>query len=606
MINIVQNGSVYEISFPYDAGLVDIIRDLPQRNYVPNSRKWVIPTSQLEVFLDYIKGTRYERQVQITYENEKRDDVIEDISTSEIPDVDISGIRLYVQEGFELYEHQKDFMKYAMSRQFVQKNMSGFLLGDDPGLGKTNEGMNLALYNRRNNKFKHCLIICCVNSAKFNWVDDIVKHSNGKFKPYMLGSRKKRNGDIKIEMTSADKLHDIETMTVFGTDTPAPYFLITNVESLRYKKGKNLLFADAVISQILQGNINMIIIDEIHKNMSPSSTQGKAMLRIKDKTAKKCMYLPTTGTPIINKPTDVFLPLRLIDAVNCKSYYKWCTDFCQTGGYGLTDVVGYKNIPVLRHILQSNMLRRKKEDVLDLPPIIFNDRYVLPTYYQRKLYDSIEQGAIDSIEMIRESINPLSHLLKLRQVCGSPELIDEELTVDKEYVSKNAKLQELLVLIDEIIERGEKVIVFSNWVKSIITLYRFINEQYPNSVCQYHGELTTSQRDEEKSKFLAMPNKKILLGTIGAAGVSHTLTCASNVIFYDEPFTYADKQQAWERAYRIGTTSTVNVYTLLTLNTVEERVHDIVYRKKSISEFMVDSIDIKNNPGLLDYLLGLK
>lgn len=606
MINVIQNGSVYEISFPYDENLVNIIRDLPQRNYVPNSKKWIVPVSQLEVFLDYIRGTRYEHQVQITYENKKQNDMIDDISTSNIPNIDISGVKIYVQDGFDLYGHQKDFIKYSMNRQFIDKNMSGFLLGDDPGLGKSLEGMNLALYNRRNNKFKHCLIICCVNSAKFNWVDDIQKHSNGKFKPYMLGSRKKRNGEIKSEMTSADKLHDIETMTIFGTDTPAPYFLVTNVESLRYKKGKNLLFADAVIKQICNGNINMIIIDEIHKNMSPSSSQGKAMLRIKDKTGKKCMYLPTTGTPIINRPTDVFLPLRLIDAVDCKSYYKWCNDFCISGGYGLTDVVGYKNIPVLKHILQSNMLRRKKEDVLDLPPIIFNDRYVLQTYYQRKLYDSIEEDAIEQIEVIRESFNPLAHLLKLRQVCVSPELVDDDLIVDDEYKKKNAKLQELLILLEEIDERGEKAIIFSNWVKPIITLYRFINEQYPNSVCEYHGELTSKERELQKLEFMSNPDKKFLLGTIGAAGVSHTFTCASNVIFYDEPFTYADKQQAWERAYRIGTQYTVNVYTLITLNTVEERVHDIVYRKKSISEFMVDSIDIKNNPELLDYLLGVK
>lgn len=606
MINIVQNGSIYEISFPYDAGLVDIIRDLPQRNYVPNSKKWIIPSSQLEVFLDYIKGTNYQSQVRILKESEAIEESIDDLSSTNIPDIDISNVKKYVMEGEQLYEHQKDFIKFALYRQFVEKNMSGFLLGDDPGLGKTLEGMNLALYNKRNNGFKHCLIICCVNSSKYNWLDDIIKHSNGKFKPYLLGSRKKRNGELKSEMTNADKLHDIETLTVFGTNNPAPYFLVTNVEVLRYQSGKHFLFGEAVISQILRGNINMIIIDEIHKNMSQSSSQGKVMLKIKDKTEKKCMYLPTTGTPIVNKPTDVFLPLRLIDAIDCKSYYTWCKNYCISSGYGSTDLIGYKNIPTLKHILQSNMLRRKKTDVLDLPPIIFNDRYVLLTQYQRKLYDRIELEMRENAETILESLNPLAQLLRLRQVCGSPELVDDDLSVDSKYLKKNAKLQELLQLVTEICERGEKVIVFSNWVKPLYTLYKFLNEQYPNSICQYHGDLSSEEREHQKNLFMTMPRRKILLGTIGAAGVSHTFTCATNVIFYDEPFTYADKKQAWERAYRIGTDSTVNVYTLLTLNTVEERVHDIVYKKKSISEFMVDSIDIRNNPELLDYLLGTK
>lgn len=604
MINIIQNGSIFEISFPYDADIVSIIRDLPQRNYVPNSKHWVIPIDQLEVLMDYFKGTKYECQINVSYQNDKSEETIQDMTCNNIPDIDISNVKTYVQDGCNFYKHQEDFIKYALYRQFVSKNLSGFLLGDDPGLGKTLQGMNLALYNRRNRKFKHCLIICCVNSAKYNWIDDIEKHSDGKFHPYMLGSRKKRNGELKSEMTNADKLHDIHTMTVYGSDKPAPYFLLTNVEVLRYKTGKHFLFAEEVINQVNAGNINMIIIDEIHKNMSPSSSQGKAILKIKDKVGKKCMFLPMTGTPIVNRPTDVFVPLRLIDAVDCKSYYNWCQDFCISGGYGITDVVGYKNIPTLKHILQTNMLRRKKEDVLDLPPIIFNDRYVLPTYYQRKLYDSIEIDIREHKDEIMESMNPLAHLLRLRQVCGSPELVDEDLVVDSDYIKKNAKLQELMQIIEEIISRDEKVIIFSNWVKPLNTLYRFIDEQYPNSVCVYHGELSANERTKEKYKFTSFNKYKVLLGTIGAAGVSHTLTCAKNVIFYDEPFTYADKKQAWERAYRIGTDSTVNVYTLLTLNTVEERVHNIVYNKKAISEFMVDSIDIKNNPELFDYLLG--
>lgn len=60
----------------------------------------------------------------------------------------------------------------------------------------------------------------------------------------------------------------------------------------------------------------MIVIDEIHKNMSPTSIQGKQILKIKDKTGSRCIWLPLTGTPIVNKPTDVFLPMKLVDAHN--------------------------------------------------------------------------------------------------------------------------------------------------------------------------------------------------------------------------------------------------------------------------------------------------
>lgn len=100
------------------------------------------------------------------------------------------------------------------------------------------------------------------------------------------------------------------------------------------------------------------------------------------------------------------------------------------------------------------------------------------------------------------------------------------------------------------------------------------------------------------------PKCTVMLGTVGAAGVSHTFTSACNVIFYDEPWTYADKKQAWERVHRIGTTKIVNVYTLLSRNTVDETVHNIVYTKQGVSKFIVDGdIDLRKNPQLFDMLL---
>ena len=85
----------------------------------------------------------------------------------------------------------------------------------------------------------------------------------------------------------------------------------------------------------------------------------------------------------------------------------------------------------------------------------------------------------------------------------------------------------------------------------------------------------------------------------------HTLTSANNVIFYDEPWTYADKQQAWERVHRIGTVKTINVYTLISRNTVDDTVHNIVYNKKHISSYIVDGqLDLRNNPALFDLLLS--
>ena len=603
MINIVQNNQVYEITFPYDANLVELIKNVPIRDWHPDSKLWTIPKDMLGFLLNQLKGTKYEKDINIV----SQEDINVNASigtTSIIPNVNISNVKLYVKEGCSLYNHQLDFMKWALHRELTQKNTKGLILADDPGLGKTLQLTNLALYNKRNLKFKHCLVICCINSSKYNWYDDISVHTSNKYTPYMLGSRLKKDGTFKKDISSKDKLSDLLTMRMYSDESQPelPYFIVTNIEVLRYREGKRYPVTDRIIELINSGDINMIAIDEIHKNASPSSANGKQLILIKKYTQDRCMWIPITGTPIVNRPTDVYLPLKLVGGHDYDNYYMWCKQFCIYGGYGDKEIIGYRNIPKLKAMLQPNMIRRLKEDVLDLPPIIFNDVYVDNTSYQSKLYDSICSEIESKKSAILDSLNPVASLLRLRQVNGSPELVDSNCVVDKSYASKNAKLQELLRLIEEINDRGEKVVVFSNWVEPLRTLYRFISKRY--GTCFFTGTISESKRQEQKDIFMTDPKCTVMLGTVGAAGVSHTFTSACNVIFYDEPWTYADKKQAWERVHRIGTTKIVNVYTLLSRNTVDETVHNIVYTKQGVSKFIVDGdIDLRKNPQLFDMLL---
>lgn len=604
MISVVENYDVYEIRFRYDPTLVDMVKQVPGKMWNPSDKYWTIPRDNLGFFINQIKGTRYEPDVVIKSSEHINENATLD-STTVIPDIDVSKIPFHVEHGSKPYGHQIDFMKFAVNRENIG-NMSGFLLGDDPGLGKTVEVMNLALYNRYRYGFKHCLIVCCINSSKLNWKQDIIKHTDGKEVPYILGTRLyKRSGKEHTNTGSKEKIEDLKYMKMYGgPDGPElPYFLIVNIEAFRTKSKKKYPFSDEVIRLINSGFINMIAIDEIHKNCSPSSVQGSQILEIKKQTARKSMYIPITGTPIISRPTDVFTPLKLIDGHNYDSFYMWCKRFCIYGGFNNHDVVGYKNIPALKAMLQSNMLRRLKEEVLDLPPVIHYTQYVENTPTQQALYDRIVTEMRRSREAIVKSLNPLSAFMRLRQVNGSPEIVDDRIKVDNEYIRKNAKIGALLDLISEIVERGEKVIVFSNWVEPLRTLYRFIKTKY--KLCYYTGTMTESDREKNKQTFMTDPSYPVMIGTIGAMGVSHTLTAARNVIFYDEPWTYADKKQAWERIHRIGTKGSVNVYTIITRDTVDDRVHQIVYDKKDISSYIVDNVlDIRSNPALFDMLIN--
>ena len=604
MISVKQNDEVYEVSFPYDPFVVEMIRNVPGRRWVSSAKMWTIPRDKLGFFLAQVKGTVYESSVKVVSSEQINQNATLD-TTNNIPNIDVSKIPFYIKSGSKPYQHQIDFLKYSIYRQ-LKGNMDGFILADDPGLGKSIQSANLALYNKKQNKFRHCLIICCVNSSKYNWVRDIEEHTIGEYTPYILGSRLKKKTTNSYVAGGQEKLEDLTVLKKFGAKKgeDLPYFLILNVEAIRYKVGRKYPIADKLIELINQKYINMVIIDEVHKNLSPSSQQGKQLLRIKKSINENALWLPMSGTPITKKPTDLFLPLRLVNAHGFNSFYMWSKDYCIYGGFGGHEIVGYKNIPRLKSQLQNNMLRRMKKDVLDLPPKIYFTEYVENTPYQERLYERTAAGLIKERDTIVKSLNPLSRFLRLRQVNGNPELVEPECSItDPKYITKNAKLQRLLELLEEIHERGEKVVIFSNWVESLRTLYRYISSKY--KVCVFTGTMKEADRQKHKEAFLNDPSYTVLMGTFGALGTTHTLTVAKNEIMYDEPWNPSDKVQAEDRIYRIGTKEPVNIYTLITRNTVDDRVHDILYTKSGISEFIVDGkLDVMNNPALFNLLLS--
>lgn len=606
MITVTENlkSGVYEIKSKYDPEFLVYIKAIPGRRWEDDKKIWTIPIDKLGWLVNTVKGTKYEQEIVI-YSSEKLNQNVKLEPTANIPDIDISNVPFYICIGSTPYPHQLDTMKFAIDR-YNRGNHSGFILADEPGLGKTASAMNVALYGREHWGFKHCLIICCINSAKYNWLTDIEHHTNGKEIPYLIGCRKKRNGVLRRNTGNVERVEDLKTMTKYGNkEEPLPYFLVVNIEALRYHQGKVYPFVDQIIRLVDNGEIGMIVLDEIHKGASPSSLQGKQLSKIKQKIHRDILWLPMTGTPITNKPTDVYLPLKLINGHAYNNYWTWCQMYCVYGGYGGHEIIAYKNIDVLKNMLQNNMLRRKKADVLkDLPPKIQILEYVENTTYQEKLYNQVAEGIIQDADDIAASLNPMTRLLRLRQVNGSPELIDDTLDVkSSDYLSKNAKLQRTLELVDDIVSRDEKVVIFSGWVEPLKTLYKYVGKKY--KTCCYVGTMSGEDREKHKNVFNNNPEYKVMIGTIGAMGASHTLTAANNVIFYDEPYTPADKLQAEDRVHRIGATKTINVYTIITADTIDDRVHDILYTKSAMSDYIVDDkLDIHNNPGLLRYLLS--
>lgn len=601
MIHVVQNSDVYEITAPYDPTLINLIKTVPGRFWNATTKTWTIPSKNLGWFLKLVEDTIYANQVKVISNEDIAESTDLVLNSTIIPDIDISDIDQYVADGYTLYKHQIDFLKYAKYRHDHQ-----FVLGDDMGLGKTIQTMNLALYRRKAFGCKRCLIICNVNTSKYNWVDDIQKHTNGQESAYILGTRVGRNGKVRYDGGAA-KLGDLITLHMHSDNncTELPYFIILNVEALRAKSGHKYALADTITQLVNSGEIGMIAIDEVHTGMSPQSAQGKIILEIKKQTKNNAFWLPMTGTPIINKPVDLFVPLKLVDAHTFKDYYTWCMYFVLYGGFGNHDIVGYKHIPELKQMLQNNMIRRLKTEAIDLPPKIQIIEYVELTATQQTMYNNIQDALRQQHppgDIAGTPINALTTFIELRQVSGSPELIDNTIVIDDKYGSVNAKFKRLMELLEIIHARGEKVLVFSNWVQPLKTLYKFVSSKY--KTCCFTGTMSEEARQKHKRVFINNPEYTVMLGTIGAMGTTHTFTVATNVIFFEEPWNDAVKQQCEDRCNRIGSTAPLNVYTLIAKDTVDDVVHKIITDKKDMFDYIVGNKDLRHNPVLLKLLLG--
>lgn len=597
MIDIIQENNNYIVKFRYDPRLVEIMHNVPAASWDKSRKVWLIHKNQLGTLLANLKGTAWESGTTVYSDDDINENETVD-STDEIPDIDISDVDIYVQDGFKLYDHQIDFLKWAKAR-----GKRGFVLADEMGCGKTLETINYALYQRKVHGYKHCLILCCVNIAKFSWQSDIEKHTNHQEHGYIIGTRKRRAGGYKYDGSTEKKLQDLKSGKQLGKGDDIPYFLIMNIEALHAKSGKKYPIVEQLISMINSGEIGMVAIDECHRNMSPKSTQGKQILEIKKHTGDGAQWISITGTPITKRPTDVYTPLKLLDAHNFKNFWEWQQYFCIFGGFDDHEVIGYWHIPELKSMLQGNMIRRLKSEVLDLPPKIEFLEYVENTEYQQGLYTTIVADMMRNEEGIVSSMNPLAKFIRLRQVNGCPECVDDTLAIDKDYLNKNAKMRRALELIDEIIERGEKLVVFSQWVSPLKTLYRFIAGKY--KVACYTGTMTEQKREADRQRFMNDPDTKIMIGTVGALGTSSTLVCANNLIFLDEPWNASDRSQVEDRINRIGAVKQSNIYTILSKDTVDDRVHQIMTEKGDIAKYIVDGeIDIRKNPELFRMLLG--
>jgi len=452
----------------------------------------------------------------------------------EAPDLDVD---------FTIFSHRPPFdhQKEAITKLVSNKK---YILADDMGLGKTSSAVMASI----NLKLKKVLIICPA-SLKVNWKREIENYSDGP-----------------IGIVEGKQWED-------GKYVIINYDILKNFHSLPKDSDKK--------TQILDSGFDLVIIDEAHYVSNGKAQRTKLVNNLTTKIERLWLL---SGTPMTSRPMNYYNLLKLVGSRVANNWINYVRRYCDgkqifRGYRKIWLTFGATNLEELRDKTNDKVLRRLKEDVLDLP-----DKIITPIHMElkSKVYES-EMG--EYLDWRRQNRNrglsiQLSKLMKVRQIIALE------------------KVKETIQLIEQCLQQDKKVIVFTNFTEPLMTLH----EKYKNESVILNGTMKKEARQESVDRFQDDDKVKVFIGNVKAAGVGITLTAAEVVIFNDLSFVPSDMSQCEDRAFRIGQDKKVSCMYPIYDNTIERTIYEIVNKKKSVIDtVMGDNI---NEEDILGELLN--
>ena len=438
-------------------------------------------------------------------------------------------------------QHQKEAIeKLAGSRRFI--------LADDMGLGKTTCTIIAALETGA----KKILIICPA-SLKINWQREIENYSD---RPVYISEGKKFSTESDFVIVNYDILKNFHNTT---------------------DKNKSLLD---------QSNFDLVILDEAHMISNPQAQRTKIINHFV-KNIKRVWLL--TGTPMTSRPMNYYNLLNIIESPVAQNWMAYAIRYCQgyqfmAGRRKVWNVTGASNLEELRDRTSKQILRRLKEDVLDLP-----DKIISPVYLRLKSkeYEELMGEYYNWFDNKKDESSSLtvqfSKLMKVRKVIS------------------NEKTKQTIEFAENIIEQGKKVIIFTNFTDTLQTIYQHFGKQ----AVYLDGSCSKPHRQHAVDEFQDNEKIRVFVGNLKAAGVGLTLTAAEVVIMNDLSFVPAEHAQAEDRAYRYGQKSNVLVYYPLYENTIEGAIYDILNRKKKIIRTVMGDENPENSGDVVEEILDI-
>jgi len=462
---------------------------------------------------------------------------------------------------FDFTTKTKAFPHQIEATEFM-KGEKNTPLFDEQGLGKSKVVIDTLCSDIENGIIDAALIIC-KKTLLNTWKKEISIHSH--LSSTILGGTISSRGHSFMQFS---------------------HFYIINYESVISELERMEMF--------LKLKKFAVILDESHVIKNPDSKVTRSILDLSDLAVKKIII---TGTPIANKPEDLWSQFYFLDGG--KTLGASYLDFKNLFKIDLrgTNLKEYeKNLKILREKIDKIAIRRTK-NVLELPEKIYSDIFVELNGKQKLMYDKLKEELYLEIKntdgrlIIEQIDNYLVKLLRLTQIASNPKLIDDS------YIEVPSKFLKIDELVNEIIGRKEKVIIWTSFRENI----RLLRKRYENfGSLMLFGDIPISDRNDIVDKFVGNELYKVLIANPAAAKEGLTLTSANNAIYLDRSFKMDDYLQSQDRIHRISQTKKCNIIKILAKGTIDEYTDEILEKKHLISQFALGDItDITYNNEIL-------
>lgn len=429
----------------------------------------------------------------------------------------------------------------------------GGILADDMGLGKTLQIIAIILnYINSNEKNKKPIMVVCPSSLSLNWKNEIEK-----FAPSIQ--------TLVISGNASERERQINSIYKYEV-------IITSYD---------LLKRDINTYKDLNYEFRYIVADEAQYIKNSNTQNAKAIKQIKAETK-----YALTGTPIENSLSELWSIFDFLMSGYLFSYRKF-KELYESPIIKDNDEQAMKKLKML---IEPFILRRTKKEVLtELPDktvtILNNEmdeeqQKIYITYLDRARTELKEEIETNGLENSR--IKVLALLTRLRQICCHPSLFIDN------YKGEASKLNQCLEIVKDAILSGHKILLFSGYT----SMFDIIEKELKKENIKYFkltGQTKVNNRVELVEEFNNNSEIKVFLISLKAGGTGLNLTGADMVIHYDPWWNISAENQATDRAYRIGQKNNVQVYKLITKNSIEEKIYELQEKKAKLIDNVLDT-----------------